>query len=113
MNRAYSILTVKSVSEDQRIITGTATTPTPDRVGDIVEPLGVQFKNPMPLLWQHQSDMPIGTVTFDKPTKNGINFTAKLPQPQISETLKARVDEAWESIKLKLVRGVSHWVPAA
>jgi HK97 family phage prohead protease len=107
MNRAYSILTVKSVNEDQRIITGTATTPAPDRVGDVVDPLGVKFKNPMPLLWQHQSGMPIGNVTFSKPTKNGIDFTAKLPRPQISETLKARVDEAWESVKLGLVSGVS------
>jgi hypothetical protein len=44
MNRAYSILTVKAVQEDQRIIRGTATTPEPDRVGDIVEPLGVVTK---------------------------------------------------------------------
>jgi hypothetical protein len=43
MNRAYSILTVKAVEEDQRIIRGMATTPSPDRVGDIVEPLGVKF----------------------------------------------------------------------
>jgi hypothetical protein len=44
--------------------------------------------------------MPIGNVTFSKPTKNGIDFTASCRSPQISETLKARVDEAWESIKL-------------
>ena len=50
MNRAYSILEIKTVSDDQRIITGTATTPSPDRVGDVVEPLGVKFKNPLPLL---------------------------------------------------------------
>ena len=36
-----------------RMITGVATTPTPDRVGDIIEPLGVRFNNPLPLLWQH------------------------------------------------------------
>ncbi len=66
MDRAYSILTVKAVEEDQRIIRGTATTPTPDRVGDIVEPLGVQFRNPLPLLHQHDSDRPVGTVKFDQ-----------------------------------------------
>ena len=40
---AYSVLTIKEVSEDKRIISGMATTPEPDRVGDIVElesPLG-------------------------------------------------------------------------
>lgn len=107
MNRAYSILTIKSVDEDQRTFTGTATTPSPDRIGDVVEPLGVKFKNPMPLLLHHQSDMPVGSVKFDKPTKNGIDFTAKLPRPRISETLIARVDEAWESVKLGLIGGVS------
>jgi hypothetical protein len=48
-------------------------------MGDIVEPLGVKFKNPMPLLHQHDSEKPVGTVKFDKPTKDGITFTAQLP----------------------------------
>jgi HK97 family phage major capsid protein/HK97 family phage prohead protease len=107
MNRAYAVLDVKSVDEEKRVIRGVATTPTPDRVGDIVEPLGVEFKNPLPLLWQHKSDKPVGTVTFDKPTKSGITFEAKLPVPKESQSLIDRVSEAWESVKLGLVRGVS------
>ena len=43
MDRAYSVLTIKSVDADRRVITGIATTPTPDRHGDIIEPLGVTF----------------------------------------------------------------------
>jgi HK97 family phage prohead protease len=107
MNRAYSILTVKAVEEDQRIIRGMATTPSPDRVGDIVEPLGVKFKNPMPLLWQHDAKKPVGTVTFDKPTKAGIGFVAKIAHIDEPGTLKDRLDEAWQSVKLKLVSAVS------
>lgn len=107
MNRAYSLLTVKAVGDDQRIISGIATTPAPDRVGDIVEPLGVKFKNPMPLLWQHRSDGPVGTVKFSKPTKDGIEFEARLPKVDEPGKLKDRVDEAWQSVKLGLVRGVS------
>ena len=38
LNRAYSLLTVKSVDEDARVITGMATTPETDRMGDIVVP---------------------------------------------------------------------------
>jgi len=106
-NRAYSVLNIKSVSEDKRIIRGTATTPAPDRVGDVVEPLGVKFKNPMPLLWQHKSDQPVGTVRFDKPTEDGIEFEAHLAAPVQSENLRKRVDEAWESVKLGLVKAVS------
>lgn len=105
--RAYSVLEVKSVNEDQRVITGVATTPDVDRVGDIVEPLGVKFKNPLPLLWQHQSDKPVGTVKFDKPTKNGITFEATLPRISEPGTLQDRIEEAWQSLRAKLVRGVS------
>ena len=107
MNRAYSVLTVKAVEEDQRIIRGTATTPSPDRVGDIVEPLGVQFQNPMPLLHQHDSEKPVGTVTFDKPTAKGITFEARLPSVAEPGPLKDRVDTAWGEIKAGLVRAVS------
>lgn len=105
--RAYSFLEVKSISEDRRVIRGIATTPTPDRVGDIVEPLGVKFTNPMPFLWQHKHDKPIGTVKFDTPTANGITFEAELPIIDEPGVLKDRVDEAWQSIKLGLVRAVS------
>lgn len=109
MDRAYALLTVKAVDEERRVITGIATSPSVDRVGDIVEPLGVRFKNPLPLLWQHMHDKPIGTVKFDKPTKDGIGFTAELPRIEASEsqTLHDRIEEAWTSIKRKLVRAVS------
>lgn len=105
--RAFSLLTVKSVSDDKRIIRGVATTPTMDRMGDIVEPLGITFKNPLPLLWQHDHRKPIGTVKFDQPTEDGITFEAEIPVISEPGTLKDRVDEAWQSIQLGLVRAVS------
>lgn len=107
MNRMYSVLTVKAVEEEQRIIRGVATTPNPDRVGDIVEPLGVRFKNPMPLLHQHDHDKPVGSVTFDKPTAEGITFEAKLPMIEEVGPLRDRVETAWGEIKAGLVRAVS------
>lgn len=109
INKAYSVLEVKEVNTDgdERIIRGIATTPTPDRVGDIVEPLGVKFQNPLPLLWQHEADKPVGLVTFDKPTKKGITFEARLPKITEEGKLKDRIDEAWQSVKAGLVRAVS------
>lgn len=107
MDRAYSVLHVKGIDEERRIIRGIATTPEADRVGDIVSPEGVQFKNPMPLLWQHKHDKPVGTVRFDTPTKNGITFEAQLPVIQEAGILKDRVDEAWQSVKSGLVTAVS------
>lgn len=107
MDRAYSVLTVRSIDEDARVIRGVATSPTPDRMGDIVEPLGVSFKNPLPLLWQHNHQKPIGTVKFDKPTKDGITFEASLAAIDEPGALKDRVDEAWQSVKAGIVRAVS------
>lgn len=107
MNRAYSLLTVKAVDDDQRVITGIATTPTPDRVGDIVEPKGAEFKLPIPLLWQHNASQPIGHVTRAKVTSDGIEIVAQLAKVDEPGTLKDRLDEAWQSIKSGLVRGLS------
>ncbi|KUL94316.1 phage capsid protein [Bosea sp. WAO] len=107
MNRAYSLLTVKAVDEDAREIEGIATTPTADRTGDIVEPKGADFKLPIPLLWQHKSDKPIGHVTFAKVTDAGIVIKAKITKIDEPGALKDRLDEAWQSIKHGLVQGLS------
>lgn len=107
LQRAYALLTVKAVDPDKRIITGMATTPEPDRLGDIVEPLGVRFKNPLPLLLYHDSTKPVGRVAFDKPTANGITFTATLPEVSEPGSLRDRVNEAWQSVKAGLIAGVS------
>ncbi len=106
-NRAYSILNVKSIDAQKRIISGTATTPTVDRVGDIIEPLGVKFNNPMPFLWQHNHDQPIGLCSFKNPTKDGIDFVAEIAKTDEPGALKDRLDEAWGCMTLGLVRAVS------
>jgi HK97 family phage prohead protease len=106
-NRAYSVLEIKAVDEDKRTVRGIATTPTVDRVGDIIDPMGVKFQNPLAFLWQHRHDQPIGSVKFDKPTKDGITFEAEIAKTDEPGTLKDRLDEAWQSIKMGLVRAVS------
>jgi HK97 family phage major capsid protein/HK97 family phage prohead protease len=106
-NRAYSMLQVKSLDSDLRMFKGIATTPSPDRLGDIIEPLGVKYTNPLPLLWQHKHDKPIGQVTFKTPTKNGIEFEAKIARTETPGPFKDRLDEAWESVKLGLTPAVS------
>ena len=107
MNRAYSLFEVKNLDVERRTFRGIATTPSPDRVGDVVEPLGAIFKNPLPLLWQHDHSKPIGTVRFSKPTAKGIEFEAEIASVDEAGTLKDRLDEAWQSIKAGLVRAVS------
>lgn len=107
LKRAYSVLTVKEMDESKREITGIATTPSPDRVGDIVEPKGAVFKLPLPLLWQHSTWSPIGHVTSARVTDEGIEVRAKLSKIDEPGVLKDRLDEAWQSIKSGLVRGLS------
>ncbi len=62
LKRACSLLTVKSFSEDERVITGIASTPSPDRDGDILEPEGAEFGSAIPFLWQHDHSRPVGSV---------------------------------------------------
>lgn len=107
MNRAYSVLDVKAVNAETRTITGWATTPGIDRVGDVVEPLGVQYKNPLPLLWQHDHQQPVGLVEFGKPTAKGVPFTATFAEVTEPVGLFNRIEEAWQSVKAGLVRAVS------
>lgn len=105
--RAYSLLEVKAFDEDAREITGIATTPEPDRMGDVVDPLGAKFAAELPLLWQHRHDAPVGTVRFGKPTAKGIPFRASVAKIENPGQLKDLVDMAWDAVKAKLVRGVS------
>lgn len=107
MNRAYSVLDIKAVDNDLRVIEGIASTPTPDRMGDVVNPLGAKFKLPLPLLWQHNHTEPVGFVEFAQPTKTGIPFKATIAQTEEPGELKNMLDKAWQSVKLRLVRAVS------
>jgi HK97 family phage major capsid protein/HK97 family phage prohead protease len=107
MERSYSLLNVKSVDDGERVFEGIATNGTTDRAGDIVEPLGVTYKNPLVLLHQHDHRLPVGRVTFGTPTKNGVTFRATIPKIADPGPLKDRVDTAWGEVKAGLIQAVS------
>jgi uncharacterized protein len=109
LERAYSLLEVKDISEEagHYVITGMATTPTPDRMDDVVEPLGAKFAPTIPLLWQHDPHKPVGHTEFGKPTAKGIPFTARIPKVEEPGVLKDRIDEAVQSVRYRLVAAVS------
>src|SRR4029453_15991417 len=96
LDRAYALLSIKALDVDRREITGLASTPTPDRRGDILEPLGATFANPVPLLLHHDPERPIGRATLTA-TSTGIAFKATLPTIADPGVLRDRVDEAWHS----------------
>lgn len=100
---AYSLIDfTKAIDEEQRIIEGIASSPKIDHEGDILDPEGAEFTLPMPLLWQHQQDQPIGHVLAAKVSKDGIRIRA-----QIAKGVSPRIDEAWALIRSGLVRGLS------
>jgi HK97 family phage prohead protease len=106
--RGYSLLSTKAVEEGgRRILRGMATTPSVDRMGDIVDPMGVSFAKELPFLWQHRHDQPIGWVKFGKPTKDGIPFEAEVASTDEEGELKSFLDKCWLQLKLGLVRAVS------
>lgn len=105
--RAFSLMEIREVGEETRTITGMATTPKVDSYGDVVEPLGVQYRGPVQLFLYHNTTKPVGNVVFGKATKAGIPFTATLPDVKEEGTVRERVNEAWHSLKYKLLQAVS------
>lgn len=109
MHRAYSVLDIKAATDasGKRTFSGVASTPSTDRMGDIVEPKGAEFKLPIPLLWQHDSRQPIGWVTAAKVTDKGIEVDGEIARIDEPGTLADRLTEAWQMLQAKLVRGLS------
>lgn len=105
---AYSLLEVKAFDERSGVIEGVATTPSADRVRDVMNPFGmVQRTKDIKLHLYHDTEKPVGTVEFGKPTKDGIPFRATLPEVVEQGEVKERVDEARHSIKYSLISAVS------
>lgn len=100
-------LTIKSINDDLREIKGIASTPSVDRDGDIVEPLGAEFAAEIPLLLGHNHSQPIGKAKLGKPTKNGIPFTAKIASIKENGALQDELTKVWQQIKYGLLSSVS------
>lgn len=107
MNRAFSVLTVKSFDEGARTFEGIATTPSTDRMGDVVESAGAKFKLPLALLLHHDATKPVGTVDSAAVAPRGITVHAHIARVDEPGALKERTDEAWHSIKSGVIRGLS------
>lgn len=114
MDRAYSLLSTKEFNQtknaegrDVVVVKGIASTPQTDRYRDTVDPMGARYKVPMPLLWQHQHEAPVGRMTLAKPQKSGIPFEAEIPIVKEAGRLQDRINEAIQSLRYELVNAVS------
>lgn len=107
MDRAYSVVEIKAAPGAGRRFSGIASTITTDRMGDIVEPKGAEFKLPIPLLWQHDSGDPIGWITSARVSGKNIEIDGEVAELAEAGPLKERLDLAWQYLTSKLVRGLS------
>ena len=107
--RAYSTMDIKAMSESngKRTFSGIASTPSTDRMGDIVEPKGMEIKLPTPLLWQHNAREPIGWVTAARVTSAGVEVDCEVATVEDPGPLQTRLLEAWQMLRAGLVRGLS------
>jgi HK97 family phage prohead protease/HK97 family phage major capsid protein len=107
MNRAYTTLQVRAVDDEQRVIEGIASTDALDDYGTILEPKGARYTLPLPLLWQHRSDMPVGEVFEAKVSSKQITIKARFARIDEPGALQDEIERAWQAVKYGLVKGLS------
>ena len=107
LHKTFGSVQIKSLDEEKRTFTGIASTPNQDRAKDVMVPKGANFEVPMPLLFHHDPIKAIGQVTSAKVTANGIEVEIHIPEIKEPGVLKDRVDEAYQSLKYDLVKGLS------
>ena len=101
--KLFSTFEVKSFDQEERIIRGIASTPEPDREGDVVMPKGATFTVPFPLLAQHDHNQPVGMVTRAEVADDGIFIEASIAK----ESGLSYVERTWRQVKAGLLRGLS------
>lgn len=107
MNKSFGDFIIKEFDAEKRKFVGIASTPTQDYAKDIVNPNGAKFSLPMPLLLHHDKKSPVGQVTSAKVSPSGIEVEFELPSVEESGKLKDRIDEALQSLKYGLIKGLS------
>lgn len=107
MDRAFAVLEFRAVDDAARIIEGVASTDVIDDYDSVLVPQGAQFELPMPLLWQHDKESPVGHVISADVSKTRIKVRAQIAKIAEAGPLKDTVDRAWQAVKHGLVRGLS------
>ena len=104
---SFDVENIKDAGDGKRTFTGIASTLEADLVGDVVVPSGAEFKLPLPLIWGHDSSQPIGWVRAARIKKDRIEVDCEVHDEKDAGTLKTRLDDCWQQIRSKLVRGLS------
>ena len=103
----------KFINSGKRRLAGLASSDSLDRQGDIVEPSGATWALPIPVLWAHKHEFPIGWVR--NLTKRGNGLWVEL---ELAEGIP-KADEVWALIEAGLAGSysigfsASEWQPLA
>jgi hypothetical protein len=100
MNRAYAVLDVKSVDEESASSRGIATTPSRRSVGRYRRERSAPNSRIRCRCCGSTIRQAGRHVIRDKVTKDGIDVRSAVRQVDEPGTLKDRIDEAWQSVKL-------------
>ncbi|HCQ9559809.1 TPA: HK97 family phage prohead protease [Acinetobacter baumannii] len=108
LQKTFSSFEIKSVNEEKRTFRGVATTSDPDRAKDIMVPEGAMYELPMPFLFHHEHTAPVGIISDAKLLPKGkIEIEFSFPEIKEEGNLKARVEEAFQTLKYGLAKGLS------
>lgn len=113
MNLAWATFTITKADASGRTVEGVCSTPETDHAGDQVMPMGARWRAAdrdgaiAPFLWQHDAQQPLGHIIALDAKPDGIRFRARIANISEPGRLKDRIDECYQAIREKLVRGVS------
>lgn len=101
--KSYSVLEIKSIDSEERVLSGLASLPNIDRDGDLVDPMGIMHRGHIPLLFNHDPTKPIGHLTSIKSTAAGMEIEAVIAKDSGLDW----VEQSWKMIKSGVMRGLS------
>lgn len=107
LKKSFGSFEIKSIDEEKRTFRGVATTPNPDRAKDIMVPEGAEYDLPMPFLFHHEHKSPVGLITEAIVSADEVEIEFTFPEIKEEGKLRERVEEAYQSFKYHLIKGLS------
>lgn len=107
MERLFATIEVRSIHDEKREFEGIATSGALDTHGTIFEPLGARFSLPIPLLWFHDQETPVGEIIHAENRAGKWHIRGFIQNVAEDGVVKQITDRAWHSVKYGLIRGLS------
>jgi HK97 family phage major capsid protein len=107
MDRLFATLELRSTNDELREFEGVANSASLDAHGTIIEPKGARFSLPMPLLFHHDQQSPVGEITEARLIDGKWHVKGTIAQVIEPGFVKDITDRAWHNVKYGLMRGLS------